>query len=480
MKKLSLLIVLFISSISFSLHAQEVQEGFEQSCNENWNSFYLGCIPDWISTSGTPDNASSHSGVTASEGLRYVRIHASYDGWACPSSPQRSEGVAINYNFQKDVGYEVSFDEQWRGVIQGFNYPNTTPGCTMFMTAQWVLSDIRPNQQEGGSCDIGGATPVIDLAQEQVVHTQGLMNDQTTWQERTFTFIPEDNFSQLWLRITIHNWDCPSSAEVLARLYYLDDFKISTCSQGYTTLFNLAAGAINDFSGNVYVQTQANPNTNPDPVVHNWNVHDLFTDDLIDNQCCNSETAFFDDGMVVNRWYYVKHGMWNDCLTYRESRRRFRVQQGNLSIGKRNSSSDISKKSDKVNYIIEIEDMDFNPTEEYLSEMDKLVRVKDINEPLPQLNSFEFNNPSGISEISNFPNPFTSITTIQFSTFIDANVTITISDLHGKTIETLLSDERVGAGSHAIPFNAIGLTSGIYFYTVSLENHSETKRMIVR
>jgi hypothetical protein len=40
-------------------------------------------------------------------------------------------------------------------------------------------------------------------------------------------------------------------------------------------------------------------------------------------------------------------------------------------------------------------------------------------------------------------------------------------------------DEQKSSGSYKVPWNAEGVTSGIYFYTLTTGSYKETKKMIL-
>jgi hypothetical protein len=63
----------------------------------------------------------------------------------------------------------------------------------------------------------------------------------------------------------------------------------------------------------------------------------------------------------------------------------------------------------------------------------------------------------------NFPNPFNPSTTIQFELPKSAHVTLTIYNILGQVVRTLVDEERP-AGVHNVRFDAGRLASGVYFY----------------
>jgi len=67
----------------------------------------------------------------------------------------------------------------------------------------------------------------------------------------------------------------------------------------------------------------------------------------------------------------------------------------------------------------------------------------------------------------NFPNPFNPSTTISYTLPIRSNVELTVFDLQGREVVTLINNQLQAAGSHAFNFNAERLSSGIYFYRLT-------------
>lgn len=85
--------------------------------------------------------------------------------------------------------------------------------------------------------------------------------------------------------------------------------------------------------------------------------------------------------------------------------------------------------------------------------------------------------------MQNYPNPFNPETNISFNLPAAANVTITIYNLLGQTVE-IIADGMFDAGRHKLLFNASSLTSGIYFYEVQAQGidgslNNSAKKMIL-
>ena len=79
----------------------------------------------------------------------------------------------------------------------------------------------------------------------------------------------------------------------------------------------------------------------------------------------------------------------------------------------------------------------------------------------------------------NYPNPFNPSTQITYILPHSNFVTLTVYDLRGRTVQTLVSNFQK-TGSHSINFDADHLASGIYFYQLKVGNrYSDTKKMIL-
>ncbi len=85
--------------------------------------------------------------------------------------------------------------------------------------------------------------------------------------------------------------------------------------------------------------------------------------------------------------------------------------------------------------------------------------------------------------LNNFPNPFNPETTISFNNPESGKVTLSIYNIKGQLINTLL-DEETKAGVHNIVWNGKDekgkrVASGIYFSRINTRNSSLTKKMIL-
>jgi hypothetical protein len=86
--------------------------------------------------------------------------------------------------------------------------------------------------------------------------------------------------------------------------------------------------------------------------------------------------------------------------------------------------------------------------------------------------------PASFRLYQNYPNPFNPTTIIKFDLFKTGNVTVKVYDITGKEIQVLVNEIKA-PGSYSIRFNAAGLSSGIYFYTMKAEEYFESKKMVL-
>jgi len=85
---------------------------------------------------------------------------------------------------------------------------------------------------------------------------------------------------------------------------------------------------------------------------------------------------------------------------------------------------------------------------------------------------------SGFTLYNNYPNPFNPSTKITFEISNAGFVSLIVWDVMGREIVTLI-DEFKMAGQYGVRFDASNLPSGIYLYSLTTGEHSETKRMLL-
>ena len=78
----------------------------------------------------------------------------------------------------------------------------------------------------------------------------------------------------------------------------------------------------------------------------------------------------------------------------------------------------------------------------------------------------------------NYPNPFNPTTTISYSLPKASNVKLTIYNLLGQEVTTLVNSFN-DAGKHSVQFNASNLSSGVYIYSIKADKFSATKKLLL-
>ncbi len=109
---------------------------------------------------------------------------------------------------------------------------------------------------------------------------------------------------------------------------------------------------------------------------------------------------------------------------------------------------------------------------------------------LKHFSKIMFGVPDGVTEVNgnnmefkynlaqNYPNPFNPTTKISYSLAKPGFTKLAIYNSIGTEVKTLVTKYET-AGNHNISFDASGLPSGIYFYTLTSGNFKSTKKMIL-
>jgi probable HAF family extracellular repeat protein len=87
-------------------------------------------------------------------------------------------------------------------------------------------------------------------------------------------------------------------------------------------------------------------------------------------------------------------------------------------------------------------------------------------------------NPANFMLNQNYPNPFNPSTSIGYRISNRGFVSLKVYDVLGNEIASLVNEEK-SPGSYEVNFDAKGLSSGIYFYTINAGSFVETKKMIL-
>lgn len=86
--------------------------------------------------------------------------------------------------------------------------------------------------------------------------------------------------------------------------------------------------------------------------------------------------------------------------------------------------------------------------------------------------------PNEITLSQNYPNPFNPTTIIKYYLPVYSNVRLVIYNSLGQTVETLVSEFQT-SGEYKVQFNAIGYSTGVYFYCLITDNNKMTRKMLI-
>ena len=91
--------------------------------------------------------------------------------------------------------------------------------------------------------------------------------------------------------------------------------------------------------------------------------------------------------------------------------------------------------------------------------------------------------PHAFSLYNNYPNPFNPVTTLRYDLPEDALVNITIYDIMGRIVRTLINSQQ-NAGFKSIQWNATNdagspLSAGLYLYKIQADNFVQTRKMVL-
>ncbi|MFO7789323.1 MAG: T9SS type A sorting domain-containing protein [Bacteroidales bacterium] len=83
------------------------------------------------------------------------------------------------------------------------------------------------------------------------------------------------------------------------------------------------------------------------------------------------------------------------------------------------------------------------------------------------------------TEISNFPNPFTTKTNITYKLpkHYDGKIRIALFDQKGKLVREILNENQTG-GRHTVELNADNLDPGVYYYEICGEQFSQARKAV--
>ncbi|MCH7755032.1 S8 family serine peptidase [candidate division KSB1 bacterium] len=92
--------------------------------------------------------------------------------------------------------------------------------------------------------------------------------------------------------------------------------------------------------------------------------------------------------------------------------------------------------------------------------------------------------PESFGLAQNYPNPFNPSTKIVYKLPAESRITLTITNLLGQTIRTLIDDQIIAAGRHTVTWDGTDdfgnfSATGVYFYQLQTDNFRNIKKMLL-
>ena len=107
-----------------------------------------------------------------------------------------------------------------------------------------------------------------------------------------------------------------------------------------------------------------------------------------------------------------------------------------------------------------------------------LVQYAEISDPTTAIETNDLINLTDFTLHQNYPNPFNPKTIINYELPITNDVELTIYNLMGQKVETLVSAKQ-NAGVYRVEWDASDLSSGIYTYRLTAGNFHKIKKMVL-
>ncbi|MBN2570999.1 MAG: T9SS type A sorting domain-containing protein [Ignavibacteriales bacterium] len=103
-------------------------------------------------------------------------------------------------------------------------------------------------------------------------------------------------------------------------------------------------------------------------------------------------------------------------------------------------------------------------------------QIIDFNNPPSHIDIKNKSNiPKDFILFQNYPNPFNPTTTISYQLPVFSNIVIKVYDILGQEITTLVNENK-NPGKYSVEFNAIYLSSGVYFVVLT----TNEKRAVIK
>ncbi len=164
---------------------------------------------------------------------------------------------------------------------------------------------------------------------------------------------------------------------------------------------------------------------------------------------------------------------------------RFASNNGNISatgdkhvVNLASKNYPVAMNFDNVTGTVEVRDLTGNLIGSTSNGGSVIISDRNVKSVVLSLKSGAAQNASGYSLEANYPNPFSSVTNINYTVPAETFVTITITNALGQVIATPVNTV-VANGPHSVTFDASKLSEGTYFYTIRAGSFVQTEKMTV-
>ena len=100
-----------------------------------------------------------------------------------------------------------------------------------------------------------------------------------------------------------------------------------------------------------------------------------------------------------------------------------------------------------------------------------------VQQPVTTIEALQVS-PSGYSFSQNYPSPFNPSTTIEFGLPHAGYVTLTVQNVLGQEVATLIAGDHA-AGTFKATWDASGMPSGVYFYRLTAGDYVQSKKAVL-
>ena len=179
-----------------------------------------------------------------------------------------------------------------------------------------------------------------------------------------------------------------------------------------------------------------------------------------------SLTATYNCGKVILNWQTASETDNANFLIYRNDMVISSIEGAGTTSEPHSYSFTDNTIVPGVSYTYVLADVSFANDE--VKHTDKAVTIVIPENDIPQEFALE----------TNYPNPFNPRTSISFQLSIVSDVELSIYDMNGKKVATLINDSKP-AGYYELNWDASDFGSGIYFYRLQAGDFIDTKKMLL-